>query len=125
MLEYVQIAEAICIIHLRGVESVILKRKSEPEPEPEPGPEPGPPKKISPSKAKLKTCPDCKDEKIRKESPRCRSCASKQQTRKVPDRPSLLQLENDLEELGSYAAMGRKYSVAPTTIKKWIKGYCN
>ena len=69
-----------------------------------------------------KTCTDC-GIAIFRSSTRCISCAAKQQTRKVTNRPSLEQLEADLEELGTYTAVGRKYEVSDNCIRKWIKGY--
>jgi predicted transcriptional regulator len=40
--------------------------------------------------------------------------------RKVADRPSKEELEKDLEELGSYNAVGKKYGVSHAAIKKWM-----
>ena len=51
------------------------------------------------------------------------SCCSKcyhEKTRKVKDRPSIEQLEQDIKELG-YCGTGRKYGVSDNTIRKWIK----
>ena len=75
-----------------------------------------------PEEPNQKTCPDC-SKPISKKATRCISCAAKQQTRKVPNRPSLEQLENDLEELGTYTAVGRKYEVSDNCIRKWVKAY--
>jgi hypothetical protein len=69
-----------------------------------------------------KQCMDCV-ELISVRANRCLSCAKKQQTRKVTNRPSLEQLEQDLKELKTYTAVGRKYEVSDNSIRKWIKGY--
>jgi hypothetical protein len=42
--------------------------------------------------------------------------------RKVPNRPSLEQLEKDLETM-SYVAVGKKYGVSDNCIRKWLKAY--
>lgn len=75
------------------------------------------------NKKEDKKCADC-DKIIKRRSIRCPSCASKHKpNRKVEDRPSLQQIENDLKELKTYAAVARKYEVSSTAIKKWIKSY--
>ena len=67
-------------------------------------------------------CVDC-EESINKRSTRCLSCAAKHSNpRKVQNRPSLEQLEKDLETL-YYTQVGRKYGVSDNCIRKWIKGY--
>ena len=42
--------------------------------------------------------------------------------RKVKDRPSLIQLECEVNELG-YVKTGKKYGVSDNSIRKWIKQY--
>lgn len=42
------------------------------------------------------------------------------ESRKVANRPSQQELEKDLEKLGSYSAVGRKYGVSHAAIKKWM-----
>jgi len=42
------------------------------------------------------------------------------QRKKVEERPSIKQLEKDLEKLGSYNKVGQKYGVSHAAIKKWI-----
>ncbi|XAI97426.1 homing endonuclease protein [Leptolyngbya phage Lbo-JY46] len=42
--------------------------------------------------------------------------------RKVKNRPSLYDLENDVKKLG-YSGTGRKYNVSDNCIRKWIKQY--
>lgn len=67
-------------------------------------------------------CIDC-DKIIYKTATRCRSCSSKKHNaRKVKDRPSLEQLEQDKESM-SMVAVGKKYGVSDNTIRKWIKQY--
>lgn len=43
--------------------------------------------------------------------------------RKVKERPSMKQIENDLINLKSYVAVGKKYGVTDNTIRKWLKYY--
>ncbi len=69
-----------------------------------------------------KKCIDC-NSSISKKATRCPSCASiKFNPRKVENRPSLEQLENDLKEM-SMVAVGKKYKVSDNCIRKWIKMY--
>lgn len=42
--------------------------------------------------------------------------------RKIEDRPSLEQLEKDINELG-YTDTGKKYNISSTSIKRWLKQY--
>ena len=39
------------------------------------------------------------------------------------NRPSFLQLKQDIEEPKSMVQVGRKYSVSDNAIRKWIKNY--
>jgi hypothetical protein len=66
------------------------------------------------------SCVDCNAE-IGEGSTRCLKCSGKQSKRKVENRPSLNQIEQDLKELKSYLAVGRKYGVTDNTIRKWIR----
>ncbi len=66
-------------------------------------------------------CIEC-NIKISKASLRCNSCTQKLQIRKVPERPTLEQLETDLKTL-PYTKVGLKYGVSDNTIRKWIKKY--
>lgn len=74
------------------------------------------------SKNKGGRCQDC-NIRIYVKSKRCNECNRKnsiQYKRKVKNRPSVEQLLREVKET-SYVAVGRKYGVADTTIKKWIK----
>jgi Zn finger protein HypA/HybF involved in hydrogenase expression len=67
-------------------------------------------------------CVDC-ESKIHKQSTRCQSCASnKFNKRKVKVRPSLEQLEKDMEKL-SMVKVGKKYGVSDNSIRKWVRNY--
>ena len=67
-------------------------------------------------------CVDCQT-KIYKFSTRCKSCASKKfNKKKVKDRPSLEQLEKDMESL-SMVKVGKKYGVSDNAIRKWLRNY--
>lgn len=71
-----------------------------------------------------KKCKDC-DETITKKATRCLSCAAKESNnsrRKVQNRPTLKQLESDLEQM-PMTKVGKKYGVSDNTIRKWIKSY--
>ena len=67
----------------------------------------------------INQCADCNTE-IDKDATRCGPCHYKT-TRKVKDRPSLAQIYKDLNELGSYVQVGKKYGVSDNAIRKWIK----
>ncbi len=66
-------------------------------------------------------CIDC-DKNVGNNALRCIECAHLLQ-RKVVDRPSLEQINNDLEELKTMIAVGKKYNVSDNTIRKWIRAY--
>jgi len=67
-------------------------------------------------------CVDC-DSKINRDARRCKSCAGKQPSnRKVKVRPSLEQLEKDLETL-PMTKTGEKYGVSDNCIRKWLRSY--
>jgi 5-methylcytosine-specific restriction endonuclease McrA len=61
---------------------------------------------------------------VSKRAKRCYVCHNKRpkNNRKVPNRPSLEQLEKDLETM-SYVAVGKKYGVSDNCIRKWLKAY--
>lgn len=52
----------------------------------------------------------------------CKKCNELKQRK--AERPSYLQLAKEIAET-SYSAVGRKYGVSDTAIRKWIKGYEN
>lgn len=60
---------------------------------------------------------------ISKDSVNCRSCAYDRQ-RKVT-RPDLKTLLKEINTLGGYSQVGRKYGVTGNAIKRWIKTYEN
>jgi Zn finger protein HypA/HybF involved in hydrogenase expression len=67
------------------------------------------------------TCRDCQAPVSSHLTQRCHSCSAKVTNhRKVENRPSHEMLRQDLEELGSYMAVSRKYGVTGTTIRKWM-----
>lgn len=71
-------------------------------------------------------CLDC-DCDIHRRSKRCNLCANKfrfETNRKlnIKNRPTLVQLEKDLETM-SYVAVGKQYNVSDNAIRKWIKTY--
>jgi Zn finger protein HypA/HybF involved in hydrogenase expression len=71
---------------------------------------------------KINICSGCGDD-ISRNSIKCLSC-DREGRRKVPNRPSLEQLEKDLETM-SYVAVGKKYGVSDNCIRKWLKAYRN
>lgn len=77
-------------------------------------------------KIKINKCKKCNCE-INKHRSYCDSCfnnkAPRFNARKVI-RPSLIQLENMVSEIG-YSATGRNYGVTDNTIRKWINYYKN
>jgi Zn finger protein HypA/HybF involved in hydrogenase expression len=76
----------------------------------------------------VRKCTDCND-KIHNSnvSGYCKKCVVKYRTQnlKIKDRPSLATLENDLKELKTFVAVGKKYNVSDNTIRKWIRKYNN
>lgn len=67
-------------------------------------------------------CMDC-ESKIHAQSMRCISCDRKSRNnRKVKNRPSLEQLEEDLETL-PMTKVGIKYGVSDNCIRKWLRSY--
>jgi hypothetical protein len=52
----------------------------------------------------------------------CKSCSKLKQKRKIPNRPSLQTLLDDIKEC-SYLEVGRKYNVSDNCIRKWFKYY--
>jgi prophage antirepressor-like protein/transposase-like protein len=72
-----------------------------------------------------KKCMDC-DKQIYKQYIRCNDCNNKYKIKInaiESNRPSLLQLKQDMEELKSMVQVGRKYSVSDNAVRKWIKNY--
>lgn len=65
-------------------------------------------------------CVDCKKE-ILKESTRCKSCAAKQQPKKV-ERPAKEKLE-ELIKILPMTHIGKMYGVSGNSIKSWCKSY--
>jgi hypothetical protein len=69
---------------------------------------------------KNKHCKDC-DTEISDNATWCRSCSSKNNCiKKVPNRPSVEQLNEDLKEL-PMTKVGLKYGVSDNCIRNWIK----
>lgn len=66
-------------------------------------------------------CKDCGAEISTYSAVRCEKCAQKAM-RKVKDRPTPEQLEADLKA-SSFLAVGRKYGVSDTAIRKWCTAY--
>jgi transposase-like protein len=76
-----------------------------------------------------KNCIDCKIP-IYYKSTRCNKCLNMNKIKEGVlngNRPTLEQLNKDLEELKSYVKVGEKYNVSDNCIRKWIKRYdqCN
>lgn len=79
-------------------------------------------------KTDIRKCTDCNITiYIQNISGYCKTCVVKyrKQNLKIKDRPSLVTLENDIKELKSYIAVGKKYNVSDNTIRKWIRKYNN
>ena len=72
------------------------------------------------SKKKTKLCKCGKE--ILFQSKSCVSCSSKNQPRKIKNRPSLDILLDELSK-SNYMSLGRKYGVSDRTIRKWIISY--
>jgi hypothetical protein len=68
-------------------------------------------------------CVDC-ESKIHMQSTRCRACANKKfpSKRKIQNRPTLIQLEEDIKTL-PMTKIGKKYGVSDNCIRKWIRNY--
>jgi 5-methylcytosine-specific restriction endonuclease McrA len=69
---------------------------------------------------KIYKCIDCSKE-ISRGSLRCIDCLGI--FNRKTERPRLEQLKNDLDDLKTYIAVGKKYNVTDNTIRKWIKFY--
>ena len=67
----------------------------------------------------INKCKNCGIQ-INKGSILCVKCAGK--ARRLPNRPSLEQLQKDIEK-SNYSQTAKKYNVSFTCIKKWIKEY--
>ncbi len=73
---------------------------------------------------KINKCIEC-NKQITPKATRCKSCHNTQpkyHNRKVKNRPTLKELENDLKT-SNYVQVGRKYGVSDNAIKKWMKQY--
>lgn len=64
-----------------------------------------------------KFCIKCHEEKPNNKYDTCHKCSSR---KKIENRPSIEQLQKDVEELG-YCGTGRKYGVSDNAIRKWLK----
>ena len=74
---------------------------------------------------KVKKCSTCST-MIAEKSSHCSPCVNKLRSEKSiekTNRPSLDQLEKDLETLGTIVKVGCKYGVSDNAIRKWIKRY--
>lgn len=81
--------------------------------------QPKEPKEPKPSKY---TCADCHKPLVKKAT-RCLDCYAKHKvTTRVVERPSLEQLEQDLQAM-SMVKVGQKYGVSDNCIRKWMKHY--
>ena len=79
-------------------------------------------KNIRPKVKKCSTCPTMISEK----SSHCSPCVNKLRSVKSiekTNRPTLEQLEKDLEALGTMVKVGCKYGVSDNAVRKWIKRY--
>jgi hypothetical protein len=74
--------------------------------------------KIIKNSMKHSNCQDC-NKNITLNSLRCNNC-SKINRRKVKNRPSNSQLQDEVNKIG-YCATGRKYGVSDNAIRKWMK----
>lgn len=79
------------------------------------------PEKCKPVKlSKIHNCQEC-GKTISKNGLYCKSCAAKKfNKRKVPNRPKLDDLNNEIMLLG-YCGAARKYGVSDNCLRKWIK----
>lgn len=75
-------------------------------------------------KSAVRTCAECGCE-VAPRSTRCNGCVNKEKLKKSieienANRPSLKQIMEDLDKLGSYVQVGKKYGVSDNCIRKWI-----
>jgi predicted restriction endonuclease len=80
----------------------------------------------APIKIKNITCKFCSKPILINKNKACQNCFLKHikiHYRKIKDRPSLDQLNEDLKQLNSFPKVGKKYGVAENTIRKWIRYY--
>ena len=76
---------------------------------------------------KTKKCMDCPT-MITEKSTRCTPCVNKLRLKEAiinSKRPSYTQLKSDMDSLGSYIKVSKKYNVSDHTIRNWIKTYEN
>ena len=64
-------------------------------------------------------CEKCGNKRKWKKSKLCDKC-SRNQRRKIKDRPSKEQLFKEVEET-NYCAVGRQYGVSDNAVRKWLK----
>ena len=71
---------------------------------------------------KVYRCPECSGQ-VSNRAGRCNRCAGLLREKdKIDKRPSLVQLELDMTRM-TMLAIGKKYGVSDTTVRKWIKRY--
>jgi Zn finger protein HypA/HybF involved in hydrogenase expression len=75
------------------------------------------------AKSEVRKCTDCNANIYKKsKTGYCIKCFAKYR-KPLKDKPSLEELENDMKELKTYVAVGRKHNVSDSCIRKWIKKY--
>lgn len=80
------------------------------------------PRAPQPPKPPKYVCCDC-SKAVRKSATRCLDCYAKHKvTTRMVERPSLEQLEKDVEEM-PMVKVGEKYGVSDNCIRKWIRHY--
>ena len=75
----------------------------------------------------IKNCSDCNIQ-VSITSMHCNNCNNKHKLKISIDntnRPTLLQLKQDLKDLKYYVKVGEKYNVSDNCIRKWIRNYEN
>lgn len=78
---------------------------------------------LNKEKKEIRKCTDCNENiYIQNKSGYCIKCIAKHR-KPLKDIPSLEELENDMKELKTYVAVGKKHNVSNNCIKKWIKKY--
>lgn len=83
-------------------------------------------KNKAPIELNIRNCTDCNN-KIHKKnvSGFCKICVHNHRKDLIKDKPSLTTLENDIKELKTFVAVGKKYNVSDNCIRKWIRKYNN
>lgn len=90
--------------------NILIKPKSKLEPKP----------KLIKNTDKSRKCNTCKGPISKRSKGLCIKCL-RTESRVVKNRPSKEQIRKELEELGGYCAVGRKYGVSDNCIRKWLK----